>query len=57
MDLMENKLKGYMKMCALLGRYNISTESLINEFKVVFEDDTIEYISKEDIDIIELILL
>ena len=30
----------------------------LNEFKVVFEDDTIDYISKEeDIDNIELILL
>ena len=29
----------------------------INTFKVVFEDDTIDYISKKDIDDVELFLI
>ena len=32
-------------------------EGELNEFKVVFDDDTIDYIPKEYIDNIELILL
>ena len=55
-EIVGKQVKGLYENGWFIGKIQYFNRKL-NEFKVVFEDDTIDYISKEDIDNIELILL
>ena len=55
-ELVGKQVKGLYENGWFIGKIQYFN-SRLDEFKVVFEDDTIDYISKKDIDDVELFLI
>ena len=55
-ELVGKQVKGLYENGWFIGKIQYFN-SRLDEFKVVFEDDTIDYISKKDIDDVELLLI